>query len=565
MKITHRKITASHDPRMYSKEGYWFSTTHGIMPGSVPNDVKILDTYEDSHKCYAKFDRFLTTEELNFYDMKEEVPPIYSSCVIESSLSVGNSIGDRFYSIELPEDDGDEEGAWEKIDHKSVPDSDGFYTDYTLYRWTGDPAEVDGDVFICMFGDSDLYEPSLSYADWQGASEDEAREWFDSYGGFVDDVDASSQVQSTTIVSDSDSDIKFEDWVRKLDLVDPDQPIDDTVIDLYYDDYKKWCDEVPVEGATAEELQKALEEYQAKANKIGEQLDSLQQDVKKKSGLFGKKKKSLFGASTDELELIKSKIHQGVVDYMTSPEGGFPEEEVDAYSVVEVTPVSPDEAMQDEPMIRIEVRAELSYEGFQNMIENYLDPIVVDIDPNSYFDMVSPGIADCYIAENGANMPVYSVEQIDDVQEDVKIKPDTQETLEIPIHAVLQVDDEGGWEYVPQQDQETGIEWCNNPDRKDGAWYSEEYPAIKLGDPLDIVECIDSLLEIYVPDVPAQYEVRGNAKLVFDISGVEYDTEAYQGIDGEVEYDETVFGDSGQVEFNFDDSTLLNVEVIEIG
>lgn len=69
------------------------------------------------------------------------------------------------------------------IKSKSVYDSDGFLTDYTLYSTS------DGETYFCMFGDNEVYEPDLDYADWEGDSYEEAMEWFDSYNGFEDELD----------------------------------------------------------------------------------------------------------------------------------------------------------------------------------------------------------------------------------------------------------------------------------------------------------------------------------------------------------------------------------------
>ena len=55
-------------------EGYWFFTTHGAQPGSVPRDVDILDIIDTPNGAFVKFDRFLSTEELNEYDMVEKAP-----------------------------------------------------------------------------------------------------------------------------------------------------------------------------------------------------------------------------------------------------------------------------------------------------------------------------------------------------------------------------------------------------------------------------------------------------------------------------------------------------------
>lgn len=70
---------------------------------------------------------------------------------------------------------------WELLSRKSVPDSDGFLTEYSLYR------SSDGSTFICMFGDSDIYEPDLNYADYETDDEDVAWEWFNNYEGFTED------------------------------------------------------------------------------------------------------------------------------------------------------------------------------------------------------------------------------------------------------------------------------------------------------------------------------------------------------------------------------------------
>jgi len=70
---------------------------------------------------------------------------------------------------------------WRLVRTKSVPDSDGFMTDYTWY--------TNGETNIFMFGDRDYYEPDQAYADWECDSEEEAEEWFDNYEGFAEDED----------------------------------------------------------------------------------------------------------------------------------------------------------------------------------------------------------------------------------------------------------------------------------------------------------------------------------------------------------------------------------------
>ena len=77
---------------------------------------------------------------------------------------------------------------WEMVETKTVPDSDGFMTDYTWY--TDNQTK-----HIFMFGDRDLYSPDEDYADWEieidsrdpNASFQQAQEWFDNYNGFAEE------------------------------------------------------------------------------------------------------------------------------------------------------------------------------------------------------------------------------------------------------------------------------------------------------------------------------------------------------------------------------------------
>ena len=92
----------------------------------------------------------------------------------------------------------DEASNWRELQSKSVLDSDGFYTDYTLY--------TNGSTFICMFGDKDIYEPDQAYADYETENEEDAYDWFDNYEGFADEDDAEAEFDIFASESDSDED-----------------------------------------------------------------------------------------------------------------------------------------------------------------------------------------------------------------------------------------------------------------------------------------------------------------------------------------------------------------------
>ena len=70
---------------------------------------------------------------------------------------------------------------YRKIISKKVMDSDGFYTDYTMYY------NPDEDNYFFMFGDEDVYGPDPDYADWTCETNEEATEWYNNYNGFEDE------------------------------------------------------------------------------------------------------------------------------------------------------------------------------------------------------------------------------------------------------------------------------------------------------------------------------------------------------------------------------------------
>lgn len=106
---------------------------------------------------------------------------------------------------------------WKELASKSVEDSDGFYTDYTLY--------TDGQTYICMFGDKNLYEPDASYADYETESEQDAWDWFNSYTGFADEEDEYDDIlyddilESTQAIDSSQYPYRQNDLNDKLDTL----------------------------------------------------------------------------------------------------------------------------------------------------------------------------------------------------------------------------------------------------------------------------------------------------------------------------------------------------------
>ena len=74
-----------------------------------------------------------------------------------------------------------ENSPYTEIASKSVTDSDGFITDYTMYM------NINTGEYVFVFGDKDVYSPEDGYFDWECDTKEEAEEWFNSYNGFADE------------------------------------------------------------------------------------------------------------------------------------------------------------------------------------------------------------------------------------------------------------------------------------------------------------------------------------------------------------------------------------------
>lgn len=125
-----RSITAAIDTGL----SYWYYGRHGIGPGTIPQGVTVLDTVEEGWKTWMLLDKLLTTEELNYYDLKEQWPPegsvTHNGEVIESSTEVGEDIDAttliRYMNYRILPDTY--EGGWKVLDSKGEFMRSGFTT-----------------------------------------------------------------------------------------------------------------------------------------------------------------------------------------------------------------------------------------------------------------------------------------------------------------------------------------------------------------------------------------------------------------------------------------------------
>lgn len=74
-----KKDADKHYPDRLKTRTYWYSTRHGVMPGSVPRGINILDVRDIDNKSYFKTDSIISSEDLAYYDIKEDIPPMEES------------------------------------------------------------------------------------------------------------------------------------------------------------------------------------------------------------------------------------------------------------------------------------------------------------------------------------------------------------------------------------------------------------------------------------------------------------------------------------------------------
>ena len=270
---------SAYEAEMLSKqndESYRYELRHGWGPGTLPKNIEVLEHTVDGYKDYVTLNRKLTPEELKKYDIKERndtsmsndfkavsngeftleyenhVYYVYDDfiegddsllfytsrldAIKETYPSLYNAFVKKYGVIEdydnNDDEDEDAEDGYDLIDHKKVMDSDGFYTDYTMYLNT-----TTGE-YVFVFGDRDIYRPEDGSFDHVADSEDEAWEWFNNYEGFADeDEDIYSSTELDDVVQSKLEDITFvmENYVNGTWGMDVD-PIGNGKFFVDYDD-----------------------------------------------------------------------------------------------------------------------------------------------------------------------------------------------------------------------------------------------------------------------------------------------------------------------------------------
>lgn len=316
--------------------------------------------------------------------------------------------------------------------------------------------------------------------------------------------------------------------------------------------------------------QDKMQAYLDKVNQQGDELDKLQQKALAK---YGKN----IGASiecatkTDTVNEVilqlDKEIEDAVFEQMSQPMrygSCDSEEEIRSYFVVET---DPEYMYKGEAFIKVEVRAELSYDSMFDMLKE-LDSIVSKYDSDAYFDMEAPGIGVALL--DYAKVEVSSCSSVEgsdmlpgpgdyDPPEGPELTEhdDYQEEIILELDADILIDDDGNWDYV-----DDSCMWASADDKRSADWYSDEYKGVYLVDHIGAVEKTDDLLMTLIPDAPGKHHISGEVHLFFDLSNIN-SWVASSGVDedGEAWYEDEYDTDSIDTEFNFKKSYIKDFKI----
>ena len=457
---------------------------------------------------------------------------------------------------------------WIKLAKKQVLDSDGFYTDYTMY------VNEDGTSYIFMFGDEDIYEPDPQYADYECSDWDEASEWWNDYNGFEDenlkDVYSSDSIGNHMIITvnsgisgdgfsitveDEQGDVVFNEVYRFGVNTSYDKKYAKIAEEDYHNAKKYGWSRIP-----------ELKPY------VGDIIDNIcnEYNIQKKDIVF-KRGNNVFKGSevTDTVvndfidSYINASSYSTVLDSNTEFRKNF-EEAVDIFyeeypATVELTDEQDEEY---DTLYRAHVREtgvlysvkpgvvyiDINWDSSDILqaleetaeaigIEHYPDPLDVDASESIQGDAFS-SLENQYLSP-----PEYD----DPIEHE-----DSQELIEVELDQVITVDVDGdyGW------DDDTYV-WAS-PDGSNEEWRSED--GVYIDDKVGVVEHIDDLIIPNVPTRPGKYRVTGLAKLIYDVSGIQ----EYRTNYGPDDYESDIDTDHAAVSFNFSKSSVENLKITPV-
>lgn len=287
---------------------------------------------------------------------------------------------------------------------------------------------------------------------------------------------------------------------------------------------------------TEEELNKVISSLQSINRTLYLHFSSLAQSGKYSPAAIGKmisdelyysinSSTKITADSSVNYKNIQDEINEAVRQILTSEAFGFEETEVPEYCQVDIDPI--------DGGVRIEVRAELSYSGMDQLRES-LNKVITKYDADAYFEHVDGGIIDAYVYFNSiTSSEAIMAYDVDDARNE-RLDPDnyypTQEVAddteehEYYVDATIEVTNYKSAGLFAAQF--TQIDTGTNDE------YSYNYPNVKIADQWDIEdECTDAIVNSGEdPGGDGVYTVSAVVTVTYQIDRLIYtdnDTDSY--------------------------------------
>lgn len=525
-KIESRIIHSSSDIRSKTQDnGYWFFTRHGVQPGSVPRDVEILDMIDTRNGTFVKFDRFLSTKELDYYDMIEKAP--------DKQITSSENVKDSDVYDDIKEIGQEFTSENTSINSKKLP---------AIFNMvTFNPGTVNLDYGGGRFDNVAEYLKqydviNLVYDPYNRSSEhnQEVIRLIREHGG----ADTATCSNVLNVIKEPEVRLNVLKNISKL------VKTGGTVYITVYEG----------KGNNAEGPTKSGYQLNRKTADYLEEIQEVFPECKRRGKLIEcvnsgaitssiyDENDDIYSSTTSDIILkLKEELKSAVTDTMLSEEFGFSENEVEQYSAVDVY-------VKDNSIV-CEIRAEVSFDGLMELCDN-CNPVVEKYYKDAYFDPEEPGIATAYIPINDVTGAITAMEDsmIDPPDYDEPDVFDEEFELEIDLTGVVvKVEDD------TLDLDESSIEITPDSGEDD---FVNDY-GMYIDDVSGVEEKILDLVQKDIPDAEGRYKLSGYAYLIYNVEGLERYTERY----GEDDFDETVYTDRAKKSYNASKSYTKNLTV----
>lgn len=608
-KVESRIIHSSSDIRSKTQDnGYWFFTRHGVQPGSVPKDVEILDIVDTPNGTFVKLNRFLSTKELDYYDIIEKAPEGITSA--ESTKISWNDMElvDQLAAIQnyVKEYEGTRvfEDFAEYV-NADVDDVIDLFSDMESRNMLRIPYVIQKDS---EFANDDIY--SSEEITSEDSVEDDVYEDINEIGQEFTSENTSINSKKLPAVFNM---VSFNPGTVNLDygggrfnnVAEYLKQYD--VINLVYDPYNRSAEHNQeviriirehggADTATCSNVLNVIKEpevrlnvlknisklvksggtvyitvYEGKGNnaegptksgyqlnrKTADYLEEIQQvfpDAKRKGKLIecinsGAITSSIYDENDNIYSSTTSDIILKLKEELKSAVTDTMLSEEFGFSENEAEQYSAVDVYVKDNSIVCEIRAEVSFDGLMELCDN-CNPVVEKYYKDAYFDPEEPGIATAYIPINDVTGAITAMEDsmIDPPDYEEPDVFDEEFELEIDLTGVVvKVEDD------TLDLDESSIEIT--PDSGDDDFVNDY--GMYIDDVSGVEEKILDLVKKDIPDAEGRYKLSGYAYLIYNVEGLEMYTERY----GEDDFEETVYTDRAKKSYDASKSYTKNLTV----